>query len=271
MSPPSRAALAGAIIAMTQVAPGSLAHAGPEEEFEKAKNAYTFGDYKLAVGTLDALLNPKVRLDRAEDIDEALELLGVAAYYEGDLARSREAFTRLLSLDPDHNLDPLLVRPEVVDFFRGIQSSLRNKLEELRRKRELELQVRGDPGGDGGAGPGAVIRVRREVATPYVLNWVPFGVPQYTYGSPGWGSFFLATQAAALLGSVGGYTYRESLRGPDGAAAPGDRALAETLATLQVGTAVAFLGLAIWGAADAHLRWPGDTLILGEVQQPPPP
>ncbi len=238
--------------------PCAAAVAGPLEEFQKAKNAYTFGDYKLAMATLDHLLNPKVRLERTGDIHEALELLGIAAFYEGDRPRSREAFVRLLSLEPDHKLDPLLVRPEVVDFFSGIRSELREKLDELRRRRELQRQWERE---QGLKDPGEV-EVRRELVTPYVLNWVPFGVPQFTYGNSVWGSIFLAAQSAALLTSVSAYGLRESLRREDGTAAPGDGDQADTLASVQVGAGLTFIALAIWGVADAHLRWPGTTKPL---------
>lgn len=240
------------------------ASAGPAEEFQKAKNAYTFGDYNLAVATLDKLLNPKVRLERTGDIQEALELLGIAAYYENDRPRSREAFVRLLSLSPDHKLDPLLVRPEVVDFFTGIRTELRDKLEELRRRRDLQLQWEREQ--DKNAAP-SIVRIQREIATPYVLNWVPFGVPQFTYDSTLWGSFFLAGQAAALLTSVGAYSFREGLRREDGTATPGDGGLANTLGTVQIGGALAFVALALWGVADAHLRWPADTRMLQTVEE----
>ena len=244
------------------------AGAGPAEEFTKAKNAYTFGDYNLAVATLDKLLNPKVRLERTADIHEALELLGIAAFYENDRPRSREAFVRLLSLEPDHKLDPLPVRPEVVDFFTGIRTELRDKLEELRRRRELQRQWEQEQGKPKDP---SIVRVQREISTPYVLNWVPFGVPQFTYDSTLWGSFFLAGQAAALLTSVGAYSFREGLRRDDGTAAPGDGGLADTLGTVQVGGALAFVALAVWGVADAHLRWPGKTVVLETVEEAPTP
>ncbi len=245
-----------------------LASAGPAEEFQKAKNAYTFGDYKLAVSSLDKLLNPRVRLERTSDIHEALELLGIASFYEADRARSREAFVRLLSLEPNHKLDPLLVRPEVVDFFTGIRTELSDKLDELRRRRELQRQWEKE---QGRSGDPTVVRVRRELVTPYVLNWVPFGVPQFTYDSTLWGSFFLAGQAAAALTSIGAYGFRESLRQEDGTAAPGEGDLAGTLGTVQVGSAIAFIALAAWGVADAHLRWPGETHVLELVEEPPAP
>lgn len=241
-----------------------VAAAGPAEEFQKAKNAYTFGDYTLAVATLDQLLNPKVRLERTSDIHEALELLGIAAFYEADRVRSREAFVRLLSLKPDHQLDPLLVRPEVVDFFTGIRTELRDKLDELRKRRELQRQWEQE---QGRAQNPPIVRVRREIATPYVLNWVPFGVPQFTYDSTLWGSFFLAGQAAALLTSVGAFSVREGLRREDGTAAAGDGQLGDTLGTVQIGGALAFVALAVWGVADAHLRWPGVTRVLETVEE----
>jgi len=258
--PPRRllaALAAAALLALPAASPAS-----PAEEFERAKNAYTFGDYALAVQLLDALLNPSVRLQDTGRIEEALELLGIAAYYEGDRTRSREAFLRLLSLRPDHRLDPLLVRPEVVELFTGIRTELKDKLEELRRKRDLrqaweaEQHRKGQP---------VDVVVRREVETPLWLSCVPFGVPQFSRGSPGWGAFFAGSQALAGLGSLVAWTWALRLPGDDGRVTPDEHRFHEDrLSWVYLVAGATFYALVAWGVADGLIRHPDEPRLVEE-------
>ena len=242
----------------------AAARAGSAEDFQRAKNAFTFGDYALAVQVLDGLMNPRVMLERTGDIHEALELLGIASYYEDARPRSREAFVRLLSLAPDHRLDPLLVRPEVVDFFESIRSELSEKLDELRRKRSLQAAWE-DEARRRAEAPEQI--VRREIETPYLLNFVPFGAPQFHYGSPGWGSFFLASQLATAATSMGAFVW-----GSTRTTTPEDRQFYdEEVAPLQVGAAVTWAALVTWGVIDALVDWPGTTRVVEERRPPPAP
>ena len=239
----------------------------PIERFERAKNAYTYGDYAQAVRLLDELLNPSVQLHETRDIEEALELLGIAAFYEGDRARAREAFLRLLSLRPEHRLDPLIVRPEVVAFFDAIGAELSDRLEELRHKRELERAWQAEQ-----RRLRESIVVRREIETPLWLSVVPFGVPQYARGDVPWGTVFATTQAAAALTSIVAYAWALSLPGTDGMVSAGDNALHEdTLRPTYFWSGVAFFGLVAWGVADGLLRWDSPTRVVEETRVAGPP
>ena len=195
-------------------APPAVKVATPAELFERAKNAYTFGDYAQAVRLFDGLLNPKVLLAETRDIEEALELLGIGAFYEGDRGRSREAFLRLLSLHPEHQLDPLLVRPEVVSFFSAISTELADRLDELRKRREVQAAWEAEQRRRSGP-----VVVRRELETPRWLGVVPFGVPQYLRDDVAWGTVFATGQALTALASVVAFSWSGG-RVPRGAGAP---------------------------------------------------
>ncbi|MBL4633300.1 MAG: hypothetical protein JKY56_05485 [Kofleriaceae bacterium] len=65
---------------------------------------------------------------------EAFRILGLLAYYEGEIARSRAAFLQYLLLDPQAHLDPAQVPPEVILVFEDVR--LRNTAEiDAHRKR----------------------------------------------------------------------------------------------------------------------------------------
>jgi len=236
--------------------------ATPAELFERAKNAYTFGDYAQAVRLFDGLLNPKVLLAETRDIEEALELLGIGAFYEGDRGRSREAFLRLLSLHPEHQLDPLLVRPEVVSFFSAISTELADRLDELRKRREVQAAWEAEQRRRSGP-----VVVRRELETPRWLGVVPFGVPQYLRDDVAWGTVFATGQALTALASVVAFSWARGRPGDDGLVSATDRALHEdVLAPTARWTGVAFLGLVAWGIADGLLRWKGSTRLVEETR-----
>jgi hypothetical protein len=246
-------ALLAASAALALAAPCPAAAADPGAEFDRAKNAFSYGDYTLAARSLHDLLNPRVLLDTTDDIKEALELLGISRYYEDQRPEAREAFVRLLSLDPDHHLDPLLVPPPLVEFFDGIASELRARLDELRKKKEAERLWQEQ---QQASRVRTVTITRRELELPYVLNFVPFGVPQLVYEESAWGTFFLASQAGAAAASMGGFI-AASLAHDDG-----DQAGIDGGNALALGAGIALSALVAWGIVDGILRWPGEPRVI---------
>jgi hypothetical protein len=98
------------------------------------------------------------------------------------LDQRREAareFSSLLSIDPDHELDPFEVPPPVVDVFDAQRAAMKARLAEIRRARE---RAREDFVGDEG---GVLVERQTTVrTTPWAAAFLPFGLAQLANGEP---------------------------------------------------------------------------------------
>ncbi len=252
-----------------------LAHAAPDPKmvFLRAKNAFRYGDHEQAVTLLEGLLSPKVLLKDARDVKEALEILGVASYLTGDKDTAKESFTRLLLLDPETHLDPLVIPPRVIEFFEELRSTLGEKI----------ALARASPGGSAGPKEAkGITRIIHEEVTvdphPLWLNLLPFGVGQFELDRPGWGWFFLVGEALALGTNVSAWTLVEATRQPDGTHLPDDyRRARDVYQPIQVASLVAFGVLVAWNVVDAMAHWQPETrhhrqweVDLGGAKDEPP-
>ena len=223
--------------------------------FQRGRNAFRYGDYDQAVSLLGGLLSPKVLLDSSEDVHEALELLGIAGHMRGDTDTARSAFVRLLTLEPDARLDPLVAPPQVVDFFDALRSDLAAKLERYRLQQELERRTR-----ELRAREAAPRRLVVEEVTVdrrhYWVNFVPLGAGQFQLDRKGWGIFFLGGQSLALGTNLAASALVETSRNPDGTHPPEDfRRARDLYQPLQLASLIAFGVLAGWGIVDALVNW----------------
>lgn len=251
----------------------------PERVFQRGRNAFQYGDYDQATTLLQGLLSPKVLLSRSEDVHEALELLGVAGHMRGDLDTARAAFVRLLTMDPEARLDPLVVPPQVVEFFDSLRSELAAKLERYRLQQELQRRTQEMEAQQ--AGPRRLVVEQITIDRhPYWVNFVPFGAGQFQLGRTGWGIFFLAGESLALGANLGSALVVEASRNPDGTHAPEDfRRARDLFQPLQLATLLAFGVLAGWGVVDALAHWePHDKRVRRweedlpeEPEEPPDP
>lgn len=253
--------LALCAIASGFAAPAS--RAAPADDFNRARNAFTFGNYQEAIRLFTALLNP-LKLREENQLVEARQLLGISHYFVRNYFAAQEEFERLLYLRPRHELDALLFPPPVIDFFEKVRERIKDKLGKL----HPELQK---------APASATLLVRHVERRPWVLNLVPFGVGQLQNRRVGKAIFFAAAQLATLTTNLITYGLAEARRLPDGRFNAGDESFVRGLRTTQIASLATFGALVIAGIVDGFVDWQPEVVreerlpLPGSSPAPRPP
>lgn len=176
-----------------------LLHAVPagaaSAQLALARSQFAHGEYRKVVDTLEHELYPQAHITDEEELKEARYLLGTAQFFLDHRDKAREEFTKLLYLDPGRELDPLVTDPNVYKFFNEIKNDKRQKLEELNRIKQKELEDKKKPSKEI-----VITRTIREGST--FSNFIPFGYGQFRNGQPGKGTFFLVSELLTAGGSI---------------------------------------------------------------------
>lgn len=170
-----------------------------------AKAAFEYRDFQKVVDTLDPWLHPPRIVDDALEV-RARELLGVSLHVLGKPDAAADEFALLLKLDPDHELDPFVVPPRVMQTFEEVRAKMKPALDARRRD-----NVRSRPL------PEAKAQVEtRVISLPNpAFAFLPFGVPQFAAEEPAWGLFWASAQTATLALNIVAYVLaRRELAGP---------------------------------------------------------
>jgi len=263
----------------------AVATSNPSDDFERGRNAFFRGEYRRAIGLLNPLIYPELRLGSEDEVVQTHRMLGVAYLFEGQPEQARREFRKLLELAPDFQFDPYLESPRVVEFFQGVVREQRAELGDIEarlKKREAEL-ARREP-----------VRIveRRIEKRSYAVNFIPFGSGQFQNGNRRKGWLFLGAESALALTSLTAFTVNFALYGvrpyrgcldpvmpqPDGSTGvcPDERIdhtsenRSRDLTRLQVASGGLFFAAAIWGIVDAlhdfQAEAPlGDTLLPTEA------
>jgi hypothetical protein len=243
----------------------SLAVANPSDEYEWGRNAFLRGEYSRAIGLLQPLLYPELRLGSEEEVVQTHRMLGVAYLFEKQPAEAKREFRKLLELAPDFQFDPYLDPPSVVEFFQSVVREQRDELGDIEarlKKREAELSKRS-----------AGILERRIVRHSYGINFVPFGAGQFQNGEKKKGWVFLAAESAFALTSVTAFTVNFAIYGfrpvrpcldpvmpqlnGDAGQCAAERIdhrgenISSTLTGLQMASGGLFFAAALWGIVDS--------------------
>jgi hypothetical protein len=229
--------------------------ASSSDEFNRARNAFAFGNYREAIQLLQGLLRP-LRLRDEERIAEARQLLGVSYYFVKDFRAAEEEFERLLFLKPRHQLDPLLIPPPVIEYFEKVREKIKDRLARLHPEKKE-------------APSGPIYIERRVERRLLLLNLFPFGVGQFQNRQAGKGIFFLSAQTAMLATNLVSYAAVESRRRPDGRFAPGDESWARNLRVVQIVSLSTLGALVVWGVVDALLEYRPEVVTERILPAPP--
>lgn len=167
-----------------------------------ARAAFEYRDFERVIAILDPWVHPPRISDRARMV-EARELLGVSLHVTGELVRAREEFAQVLLADPEHQLDPFEIPPQVIETFEATRREMSPVLEKAVRERDPPSQV------DRAGGSHRIVVVpNRWVA------FIPGGVPQFSVGEPALGGVFACVQGLALATNITGFFLADgSLRG----------------------------------------------------------
>lgn len=223
--------LAVVVLALCTSAAPALAQT-PADQFELARSAFEYQDYEKAQKLLTPLLVPKPTLPSNEMVLRAREMLGASLWWSGDKIGFKAQITELLMSDPSFELDSFYYPPEMVREFK----ELKQQLVEMKIIKLFDTPTTNE------------IVVERTFATDnFAVNFVPFGVPQFTRQRPGMGTLFLSGQLVGLGVNVASWAWLY------GAEPTGDSRRSWLISMYAgLGTLTAFY---IWGVVDAMVSY----------------
>ncbi|MBA3453995.1 MAG: tetratricopeptide repeat protein [Deltaproteobacteria bacterium] len=236
------AALIAPLIAVLAVT--AVADATPTQDLDRGRQSFRARDWASAIPVLNALLYPELQLARKEDAIEAHVLLGAAHFESGDTERARDEFEKALQIDPDRTITTLMFSSAAVRLFDQVREEQRGRIErDADRKRLAEAAEKLE-----------LYRKSLVVyeARPYYLNFMPFGLAQYTQNRTRVGALFTLSQGITFATSVGIYGYLVGTYGFENSDVPileGPRV--RQLQQLTIASGIAFYALYAFGVFDA--------------------
>jgi tetratricopeptide (TPR) repeat protein len=247
-----------ALIVLSIVLAASAAAATPRQDLDKAHAAFRRGEFSVALPLYNVLLYPRPQLASADDLADAYVGLGVCRLETGDNDGAKREFERALQLDPNKQLDPLLItNKDAIRLFDDTKTDLRTRADrEAAKNAQAQLIAAQKAYRDS-------LRVYRE--QPYILTFVPFGVGQFQNGETAKGIFFLGSEILTSATSVGIWGYLVNKYGIRSELVPReDSVRVRRLQQIEIGAGFAFFGLYVWGVIDANLHWQPTKRVAGD-------
>lgn len=249
-------------------------------DFEQARKAYEAQDYTRAAEAFGALVgtNPPRLSDRLLVL-ESRKYLAASSLFVADPLRAKEQFRLLLTEEPEYMLDPLAFPTEVLTLFEQTKT-------EIQRASQARLEAEQRRLAEALAAQREEQRLRREnlarlmslaqesEAREKNSRWVasiPFGIGQFQNGNSGLGAALAMSQGIAAAVSVVSFIAHQRLRddrpSPDQLDNTRDR---EAIwRKTNIASFSAFLGLAVVGVLDAHVRFVPERVTSSPRKLPP--
>jgi tetratricopeptide (TPR) repeat protein len=252
-----------ALIAIILVAATATASATPAQELERGRLSFRARDWQSSIPVLTALLYPDPQLSRGEDLVEAHVLLGAAHFESGNRDRAQDEFEKALQIDPERSITTLTFSAGAVRLFDQVKEEQHTRIErDAERKRLAEAAER-------------LEAYRKSLVVyetrPFYLNFMPFGLAQYTQKRRAAGVLFTIGQGTMIAANLGIYGYLVGTYGFKSTSVPvTDGPRVRRLQQVQIGTGVAFLGLYAWGVFDAIRHHKPRQQIQGDDSLIPP-
>ncbi len=222
----------------------ATAIASPAQDLERARASFRARDWSSAIPVLKSILYPTPSLGGEEDEVNARVLLGAAHFETGDQESARDEFEKALQIDPTRNITTLTFSSGAVRLFDQIKGEQQDRMERDAERKRLAEQAE------------KLEQYRKSLVVyetrPFYLNFVPFGLAQYTQKRTRAGALFTLAQGATFLTSVGIYGYlvgNYGFENNDVDRLEGPRV--RLLQQIQIGSAIAFYGFYAWGVFDA--------------------
>lgn len=274
---------------MCQICPLTAAAADELEEFEHARKAYEQARYERAIKRFEALVGGEEPRLRSPPLTlESRKYLAASYLFAGEPERAEEQFERLLRQDPDYELDPVVFPREVHEVFASVRERLseeRQREEETRReqlgaererRRELDRQRRR-------------IEQLEEIARTEVVReensrWIatiPFGVGQFQNGHRRLGLTLAIAEGVMAATSITTFLLHRSVLATDLGPPPDGCSREDADFCTRLGqrekayrytnwaSSGLFVGLALVGILDAHLRFVPHTERTRRREVPP--
>jgi tetratricopeptide (TPR) repeat protein len=262
---------ARALIVAVVLALATSAGATPREDFVQANKAFREGQFIEARDKYNALLYPDIQLADSNDLVEAYVNLGVCRLETGDDAGAKREFEKALQLDPNKQLDPLVItNKRAIELFDDTKTDLRTRAErDAAKRREAEEKER-------------IRKLRASLigvqSNIYALTFIP-GVGQFQNGETLKGVLFLGGELGAAATSMGIWGYLVNKYGIRSDKVPlEDGPRVRRLQQIEIGTGVACFGLYVWAVIDANLHYKAqvraqidESLLPPELRETPAP
>lgn len=247
----------------------ALAAAAIPELLRPARDRFDFGRYAEAIQIVEALAAQKVLTTEAE-LTEAWRIHGLANLYLGQRGAARASFESLLALDPDYELDPLLVPPAAIELLEEVREEKSAFLAPIRERRRKIAEQRAREQAERQAAlsrqPLVIQRVERH---PFFTNFLPLGAAQLSQQRHRVGVLFALGQSLAVAGTIFSWAQVDAKVEADGRVRPEnlDSARAWRMANwVLFGTAIA---LYLGGVVDAVAHHQTESVTEFEMQRLP--
>ena len=247
-----RAVLLGLAAASLLAAPGAWAQKSPEQELEEADAEFRQQHYRRTTDLLNPLLYPTPRLKNVDDVHQAREMLGASYWQLGELQSAEREFERLLHARPSFQLDEFYYPKPMRDFVGKLRDTL---------VQQGLIKVGIDAETPREAPPPTVLRIDNTIVrTSRSTAFMPFGAGQFEAGKDGLGWFFLSTQAATGVASLGTFLAAYGMQWQNHTIDDNT----QTLYYTAMGVGAAFWALYVWSTIDANVRYEPERVVRTE-------
>lgn len=254
-----------AFIAMSFMA--NAARADELSDFQHARSAYESQDHRVAVQRFEELIGGDVpRLSTRALILESRKYLGASYLFLSRREDAEHQFELLLRDDAQYELDPVAFPAEVLQVFTEVRTRVQAEIARSdAARREREEAARRAAADRLLLERGRMDRLislatetQVEVQHQRWIAWMPFGAGQFQNGHDSLGLTFLISEGLLLAASATTYIWHATL--PESSQLTVDsrenaRRLEQTLTTLNYVSLASFLGIAVIGVIDAHVRY----------------
>jgi hypothetical protein len=192
------------VLLVSAFVPPSIARASEIDDYQHARDAYAAHDWARAVQAFEALVGSEPpSLHTPLLIEESRKYLAAAYVFAGRTDAARTQFERLLTADPEYELDASQFPEEVVQLFTSVRETMQHQAAEAADREALTTQLEQERERARRLLEIAESDVEASVETSRWLALVPFGAGQFQNGDDGLGWLFFATEALFGLGAFG--------------------------------------------------------------------
>ncbi len=201
--------------------------ANAQAEYDSLKLArinFDYGRYQTAIEIIESLFSKKL-LSKNSALLEAWRMHGLSNFYLGRNPQARSSFLKLLCMDPDYELDPLVIPPAAIMDFDDVREKNAKLLEPIRqRKRNIEqekilaekrkkdlldAEERNKKENE------TMVFIQRVEKHHYLTDFLPFGAPQMEQNRMREGVLLGVGQGIALATTLVTYERTKSFIGAD--------------------------------------------------------
>jgi tetratricopeptide (TPR) repeat protein len=226
------------------------------QEYNKAKNYFSFGNYDKTIKILRANIK---KLENKDDKIEALKLLASSLFFKDKKEESKKEFRELLSLNNEANLDTLVYPPPLIDFFNKIKEEFikkNNMMKEIleKDKKKIEDSKKEIVIKEVHFKETNEIKITIE-KNNYFFSVMPFGYAQYRNNQKSKAYVFLTAESILLASNIVSYILTYNLKDSNNYYVGSNKTKAEVYNTITKYTFISLASFIIYGAIDGLINY----------------